>query len=64
MLKARSPLVPVYLVADRYSPAVEQAAWQARATLFGCKGGHVEWLNEWLEQRSSTIHQRLAGVGR
>jgi len=48
MLKARSPAVPVYLFADSYSPAVEQAARQARATLFGVKPEHQTWLSSWV----------------
>ena len=39
----------MYLVADHYSPAIEHAAWRARATLFGVKGGHAHWLDDWLQ---------------
>ena len=53
MLKSQSVQTSVYLVADEYSPEVERAAWRARATLFGCKGGHDEWLNDSLEGRLS-----------
>src|SRR5262245_3834967 len=38
MLKAQDARAVVYMVADQYSPGLEQAALQARATLFGCKG--------------------------
>src|SRR5689334_19170813 len=43
MLKSQSVPTSVYVIADEYSPEVEQAAWRARATLFGCKGGHDAW---------------------
>ena len=52
MLKAQDDRTTVYLVADEYTPELEQAAWQARATLFGCKGAHDAWLGEWLRNRS------------
>ena len=55
LLKARSPQVPVYLVTDQYTPEGERAAWQARATLFGCKPAHHDWLGEWLENQPSRI---------
>ena len=48
MLKARAPLAPVYLIADAYTVETERAAWQSRASMFGCKGAHAAWLEQWL----------------
>jgi CheY-like chemotaxis protein len=53
MLKNRQPQAAVYLIADQYSAETERAAWQARATFFGCKGGHETWLGDWLRERSA-----------
>ena len=55
MLKARSAHTAVYLVADHYTPAIECLAWQSRATFFGCKPAHGEWLRQWLDRRSSQL---------
>jgi DNA-binding response OmpR family regulator len=52
MLKARAPATPVYLVADGYSPAAEQRAWQARATMFAVKPARPNWLEWWAEQQA------------
>lgn len=49
MLRDRAARTAMYLVADRYSPATERAAWAAGATLFGCKPEHEVWLDEWLQ---------------
>jgi DNA-binding NarL/FixJ family response regulator len=54
MFKAQSPHAAVYVVADEYSPETERAAWQAQATLFGCKGGHADWLAQWLQTRCAS----------
>ena len=51
MLQAKSKPAPVYVVADEYSPAAERAAWQSRATLFGCKPAQATLLAAWLESR-------------
>jgi DNA-binding NarL/FixJ family response regulator len=48
MLRQRFPQAAIFLVADAYCPLQEQAAWQHRATLFACKGGHLDLLDEWL----------------
>jgi CheY-like chemotaxis protein len=48
MLKSRSSSTPMYLVADRYTPEAERAAWQARATLFGDKPAHRDWLDHFV----------------
>ena len=61
MLKSRSPAIPIYLVTNRHSPAIEQAARQARATLFGCKPAHSDWLDAWLgRRREVTAPQRCS----
>jgi DNA-binding response OmpR family regulator len=52
LLRTQSPRGSVFVVADEYSPAKELSAWQARATLFGVKPGHIGWLQAWLEERT------------
>ena len=52
MLRSRSPVSPVYLVADQYSVATEQKAWAARATMFGVKPAHTAWLHDWVQSHS------------
>jgi len=47
MLRSQSARVPVFLVAEEYSVEAEQAAWSARASMFGCKSQHEHWLEEW-----------------
>ena len=49
MLKDRQPRAAVYLVANQYTPEAERQALRHRATLFGCKGGHIHWLDDWLQ---------------
>jgi DNA-binding response OmpR family regulator len=53
MLKTQSAATPVFMVADRYSPQAEQEAWRSRATLFGCKPTHEEWLAAWLAAQAN-----------
>jgi hypothetical protein len=54
MLRARSRS-PIYLVADQYSLATEQTAWQARPTLFGCKPAHRQWFEDWLRHQTQGV---------
>ena len=61
MLKARSSPVPVYLVTDQYTPESEQAAWQARATLFGAKPTHAVWIDQWLSQEHTLCRSIPSG---
>jgi DNA-binding response OmpR family regulator len=61
MLKAQFPAVPVYLVADEHSPDLERAAWAARASMFGCKPNHLQWLSQWLELRHDRAAPCFAG---
>jgi DNA-binding NarL/FixJ family response regulator len=44
MLRARSPRSAICLVADRYTPDAERAAWAARATLFLVRPAGQEWI--------------------
>ena len=48
MLKSRSAAVPVYLVANEYTPAAEREALCQRATLFECKPLPATLLDTWL----------------
>ena len=52
MLRSRGVQSAIYIVADEYTPKVEGQAWHAQATLFGCKGGHGGWLDDWLDHQS------------
>lgn len=63
MLKDRQPSAAIYLMANEYTPAVERQALRHRATLFGCRGGHIEWLRQWLLQRDSTSTPSPLDVG-
>jgi DNA-binding NarL/FixJ family response regulator len=47
ILKSQSARAAVYVVADEYSPEVEQEARASRASLFGCKPEHAHWLRDW-----------------
>ena len=44
MLRSRSRHTAVYLVSQEYSVEAERRAWQAGATLFGCKPPQAAWL--------------------
>jgi hypothetical protein len=59
MLRHVSAAAPVYLVADEYSAELEQAAREARASLFGVKPAHRQWLAEWLALRSRFTNLNL-----
>ena len=53
MLKASSSTAAVYLMAENYSPEIEQSAWAARATMFGVQGAQAAWIEQWLDRRSN-----------
>jgi CheY-like chemotaxis protein len=53
MLKDRDSKAAVCLVADEPSPAAERGAWSARASMFCCKPGHRELLDQWIERQAT-----------
>lgn len=48
MLRRQSAHAPVLLVTAEYSVEAEQAAWQARASMFGCKPAQHTWLHDFM----------------
>lgn len=59
LLKSHST-ASVYLVADEYSVEAEREAFRQRATLFGTKPAHREWLNQWRQNTSQGAAPRVA----
>jgi CheY-like chemotaxis protein len=63
MLKARSATTPVYLVAGEETDDaldLERRAYAARATMFGRKPGHADWLRQWIANRQPVPTNELA----
>jgi DNA-binding NarL/FixJ family response regulator len=56
MLRQQQPQAAIMLVSDHVTPELEQAAWAARPTMFGCRAEQEIWLRHWLDrlQRPST----------